>query len=115
MKTFALATITAFTFATAASAAELGNTGISLNAEGEVYYDFDAEDFAATLTPSLGYSFGVIDLTAETEFNLRDIEFTGIEWTAEYELNTNASIFGRISSDADFDFSGVQAGLSFSF
>jgi opacity protein-like surface antigen len=119
MKTLALATITAFTFAGAASAADIGTTGISAGAEGEVYWDFDAEDYAATVTPYLGYTIYGVDLSVESEINLRDIDFTGLDLSAEYDLMSigpvGTTLFGEVNVDKDLDFNGAQMGMRLKF
>lgn len=119
MKTLALATITAFTLAGAASAADIGATGISAGAEGEVYWDFDAEDYAATVTPYLGYTVYGVDLGVESEINLRDIDFTGLDLSAEYDLMSigpvGTTLFGEVNVDKDMDFNGAQMGVRLKF
>ena len=119
MKTLALATITAFTFAGAASAADIGSTGISAGAEAEVYWDFDAEDYAATVTPYLGYSIYGVDLGVESEVNLRDIEFTGLDLSAEYDLMSigpvGTTVFGEVNVNSDVEFNGAQVGVRLKF
>lgn len=116
MKKFLLATITAFTMTTAASAAEFN--GFLLGAEGNAYWDVDAEDWAMTISPYAGYTIWNLNLTAETEINMRDIAFDGFDLKAAYPFtaqNINLGVYGKISSDADFNFSSAKVGLEFKF
>lgn len=116
MKKFLLATITAFTMTSAASAAEFN--GFLLGAEGDAYWDVDAEDWAMTVTPYAGYTLWNVNLTAETEINMRDIDFTGVDLKAAYPVNVqglNIGAYGKISADTDFNFGGAKVGVEFKF
>jgi opacity protein-like surface antigen len=117
MKSLLLATITAFSFTTAASAMDLGG-GLSAGATADAHWDVDAEDWAATLTPYAGYTLWGVALSAETELNLRNIDFTGLDLTAEYALPVagfTPMVYGTINADADFNFSGAKVGVEFKF
>lgn len=116
MKKFFLATITALTMTSAASAAEWN--GFLLGAEGDAHWDVDAEDWAMTVTPYAGYSLWNVNLTAETEINMRDIGFNGLDLKAAYPIavqGLNIGAYGKINADADFNFGGAKVGVEFKF
>jgi len=116
MKKFFLATITALTMTSAASAAEWN--GFLLGAEGDAHWDVDAEDWAMTVTPYAGYSLWNVNLTAETEINMRDIGFNGLDLKAAYPITVqglNIGAYGKINADADFNFGGAKVGVEFKF
>lgn len=117
MKSLILATITAFSFTTAASAADLGG-GLSAGATIDAHWDVDAEDWASTITPYAGYTLWNVALSAETEINLRDIDFTGVDLTAEYNLSVAGFapvVYGKVNADTDFNFTGAKVGIEFKF
>ena len=126
MKTLALAAAALLT-ATAVSAAEIGNTGISIGAELDTYYDFDAESMQSILTPTVGYSAWGLDFTAETELTMienntivanKAFDDAIIELQAGYTLGSafSARAYGGIDFDVNAtEFTGAKVGVAFEF
>lgn len=118
MKSLFLAMIAAFSFTTAASAMDLGG-GFSAGATVDAHWNVDAKDWASTLTPYAAYTVQNLSLTVESEVDLRDVDFTGVDLTAEYNLSSagmfTSMIYGEISSDADFNFGNAKVGIEFKF
>ena len=76
MKIAAIAAAALITSTAAVSAAEIGNTGISIGAELDNRYNVDAEALTVTLTPEVGYDIAGFGLSAEMDFVLYDDKFT---------------------------------------
>lgn len=127
MKIAAIVAATMIT-ATAASAAEIGATGISIGAEVDTYWEKDADAVQSVLTPELGYKAMGIDFTASTDLNLitdgqvvaQDMfdDKPVLSFGAGYTVNMGvaARVYGEVDVDTDgFDTSGAKVGLSFKF
>lgn len=100
--------------ATSASAVEIGN-GFMAGAAGDIHYDFVSEDISLTAVPYFGYTYEGWDLTVSTTLDLQNVSFDGVDFTAEYELSAEATLYGVVSVDAAGQFAGAVAGISFSF
>ena len=125
MKIAAIA-VAATIAATTASAAQLGATGISIGAELDTYYDFDAEATQSVLTPTVGFAAAGVDFSASTDLTLIEndslkfdtmLDNPVITLGAGYTLNMGvaARAYGEVDIDQDFDTSGAKAGIKFSF
>ena len=110
----------------AVSAAEIGNTGISIGAELDNRYNVDQEQMTTTLTPSAGYNIAGFGLSAEMDFVLYDNEFTlnndelpTLDFGAEYGMTLgglNATVYGETGYDLEAeDMQDVEVGVSFKF
>lgn len=117
--------------ATSAVAGEIGTTGLSINLDNEIAYDFDKEGMELVSTPSVGYSFGKIDFSAgmdidvykDDDFHVNEsLEAPVLELGAEMAITNNITAFG----EADWNvgdkhaagtdtISGARAGLVLSF
>lgn len=128
MKTLAL-TAAALLTATAVSAAEIGNTGISVGAELDTYYDFDAEGTMSVFTPTVGYNAWGVDLYATTDLSVVDnntivvdkmFNDVVLEFGAGYTLGqmgpASATAYGEVFYDVDGgDTTGAKVGVKFAF
>jgi hypothetical protein len=121
MKNILLATAVFFGAASAASAFELGNTGISLGGELETSYNFGTEDFGVLLTPEAGFEYDILAVTVSTDLNLADFNsdvtenFQGLDFEAVLTVNDYLNAYGEISTDADFEFGDLVIGTRLSF
>ena len=126
MKIAAIAAAALITSTAAVSAAEIGNTGISIGAELDNRYNVDQEQMTTTLTPSAGYNIAGFGLSAEMDFVLYDNEFTlnndelpTVDFGAEYGMTLgglNATVYGETGYDLEAeDMSDVEVGISFKF
>jgi len=116
MKTLTISTVAALSFATAASAAPIGDTGFSAGAEADAHYDLTISDWNTTITPYVGYTIGGIDLTAETEIDMQELTgsaFQGLQLTAEVPFAPNTT--GYVEYDTDDNFSRTKATVGFRF
>ena len=126
MKIAAIAAAALIT-ATAASAADIGNTGISLGAELDSRYNVDAEALTITLTPEVGYSIAGFGLSASTDLLLANNDgltankdkLPTLDFGAEYGLNMwglGATAYAETGYDLEAeDMSDVEVGVKFKF
>ena len=125
MKIAAIAAAAMIT-ATAASAADIGNTGISIGAELDNRYNVDQEALTVTLTPEVGYTAWGVGLTASTDLLLADNdgfalddELPTLDFGAEYGLTVwglTSTVYAETGYDLELeDMSDVEVGLSFKF
>ena len=127
MKIAAIATAATLLAATSASAIDIGNTGISVGAELDTYWDFDGEHIDSVLTPKVGYSLYGFDLSASTDLNVVQADTIVIgdqfdtlpvlDLGASYSiLNGGAKAYGEVDFDLEqSDWTGAKVGVSFSF
>lgn len=126
MKLAAIIATATILSASAASAMDLGNTGIALGAEVDTNYDFDADGIQSVLSPELAYSNWGATFTVGTDFDLVTddtivvmdaFDATVIDLGAEYALGLpGAKAYGAVNYDVDGnDFSGAKVGVSFAF
>ena len=126
MKIAAIAAAALITSTAAVSAAEIGNTGISIGAELDNRYNVDQEQMTTTLTPSAGYNIAGFGLSAEMDFVLYDNDFAlnndelpTLDFGAEYGMTLgglNATIYGETGYDLEAeDMSDIEVGISFKF
>jgi hypothetical protein len=119
MKTLAIASIIALA-AGAASAAEIGNTGISIGGTVDANYTTGLDVWAVDLTPRAQFAQWGVMFGAETTFDVMGLNngdiFKGIALDASYEIgNTGLTAYGEISTDADFTFGDAKIGVAFTF
>jgi hypothetical protein len=119
MKNILLATTVLFAAASAASAFELGNTGVSLGGEVDFNYTTGVETTAMDITSSASFAKWGVFFGAETTFDLLDVDevddlFTGIDFDAAYAYGA-LEVYGEVSTDADFEFGDVTIGTRLSF
>jgi len=119
MKTLALATAL-IVAAGAASAVEIGNTGISIGGTVDANYTTGLDVWAVDLTPRAQYSSWGITFGAETTFDVMGLNdgdiFKGLLLDAAYKIgNTGLTAYGEIGTDADFTFGDAKIGVSFAF
>lgn len=107
--------------ATSATAMDLGN-GLSLGGEVETTYTTsDTDNFGLDFTPKAGVEFQGLNLTAETTFDMLELNneaidrFTGVDFEATYEINSNLEAFGEVSTDNDWEFGDVTVGTRLNF
>lgn len=127
MKLVALSAAALLATTVAASAAEIGNTGISVGAELDNRYNTDAEKLTMTLTPEVGYSRWGFDFDASTdltlyngdEFSLNEDKLPTLDLGAAYGLSLwglNSEAYVETGYDFETsDMSDVEVGISFSF
>jgi hypothetical protein len=121
MKNILLATAVFFGAAGAASAFELGNTGISLGGEVESSYNFGTENFGLLFTPEVAVNYSGLALAVTTEFDLLNLNrnlagnFHGLDFEAIYGLNEFIQVYGEISTDKDFKFGDLVVGTRLTF
>jgi hypothetical protein len=119
MKNILLATAVFFGAASAASAFELGNTGVSLGGEVDLNYTTGVETYAMDLTSTASFSMWGVYLGAETTFDLLNLnngnQFTGVDFDAAYQVNNLIEVYGEVSTDDDFEFGDVTIGTRFAF
>ena len=109
---------------TAVNAAEIGN-GLSLSAEVDTNWAYDAEALTMTLTPEMGYANWGNDFTLSTdldvysseEFQLGDALDTMIlEFKVTRDVMSNVELYGKTSWDLDAAERGeISIGATFSF
>ena len=126
MKIAAIAAAALIT-ASAASAADIGNTGISIGAELDNRYNVDTEALTVTLSPEVGYSRWGFGFTASTDLLLADNDgltankdkLPTLDFGAEYGLNMwglGATAYAETGYDLEAeDMSDVEVGISFKF
>lgn len=127
MKLAAIIATATILSASAASAMDLGNTGIALGAEIDTYYDYDADGVQSVLSPELAYSNWGTTFTVGTDLSIVSdntivamdaFDAPVIDLGAEYSngLPLGAKAYGAIDYDVNSnDFSGAKVGVSFSF
>ena len=125
MKLAAIIATATILSASAASAMDLGNTGIALGAEVDTNYDFDADGIQSVLSPELAYSNWGATFTVGTDFDLVTndtivvmdaFDAPVIDLGAEYALGFGAKAYGGVNYDVDGNaFSGAKVGVSFAF
>ena len=126
MKFLVVTTAAMLAATSAAQALEIGSTGISVGAELDAYYDVDKESTQMTLTPELGYSYGNILFSLETELDVISNDTLQFEemfddpvltFETEYHLwGPNAKLYGETNWDIDErDLSDGQVGVKFKF
>lgn len=120
MKMTVLAAVAALAMtATAASAFEIGATGLQLNNDFVAEYNTGTEVFTTTLTPELRYiPMESVSVYASTAFDLQDPAFNGVTLGAEYVPGVgglNLVTYVEATSDADFNFDAVTLGVEFKF
>lgn len=120
MKMTVVAAIAAFALtATAASAFEIGATGVQLNNDFVAEYDTGTEAFTTTVTPELRYiAMESVSVYASTALDLQDPSFNGVTFGAEYVPgfgNLDLTAYAKATSDADFNFDSVTLGVEFKF
>ncbi len=127
MKIAAIATAATLLAATSASAIELGNTGISIGAELDTYWDVDGEHIDSVLTPKLGYSIYGFDMSASTDLNVVQADTIVIgdqfdtlpvlDLGASYSiLGGGAKAYGEVDFNLeDTEWTGAKVGVAFSF
>jgi len=118
MKTLTLAAALTVAATTATSADLIG--GLSLTTETDVNYTTGVETWAADFTPSLGWGVYGLDLSVATTIDLMGLDqdqiFNGVDLKAEYSIsNIGITAYGKVSSDADFEFGDVTVGAKLSF
>jgi hypothetical protein len=118
MKNILLATAVLFGAASAASAFELGNTGLSVGGEVDLNYTTGVETYAMDLTSGVSFSNWGVTFNAETTWDLLDLNdgdlFTGVDFDAAYQYGA-VELYGEVSTDADFEFGDVTVGTRLSF
>lgn len=120
MKYTVLAAVAALALtATAASAFELGSTGIQFNNDFVAEYNTGTEVFTTTLTPELRYiPMESVSVYVSTAFDLQDPAFNGVTVGAEYIPGVNGldlTTYAKATSDADLNFDAVTLGVEFKF
>lgn len=122
MKTTALAAIAAFGLASAATAGEIGATGITWGLETTAEYNVDAENMNITTTPELGYHWSMINFTASTDLEIYDDEFVAgdemptLDLKAGTHIMENVEVYVETGYDFELeDMSDVVVGATFSF
>jgi len=118
MKTLIAATTLSLLATTATSADLFG--GLSVDTETDVSYTTGVETWAANFTPSVGWGMFGLDMSMATTVDLMGLDkdeiFKGLDFKAEYELlSTGIMTYGKVSSDADFNFGNVTVGAKLSF
>lgn len=126
MKLAAYATAALLATTVTASAIDLG-AGLSVGAETDASYDFDAENFNITVSPELGYAAWGAQFTADMdlavydqqEFVLGDaFESPKLNFSVEYPLGLieGMEVYGETTYDWDAsDVVGSKVGVSFNF
>jgi hypothetical protein len=118
MKTLTLAAALTLAVTTATAADLFG--GLSVDTETHVSYTTGTETWAANFTPSVGWGMYGLDMSVATTVDLMGLDedeiFNGLDFKAEYELlSTGIMTYGKVSSDADFNFGNVTVGAKLSF
>lgn len=105
--------------ATAASAFEIGDTGLLVNNSIVAEYDTSTEVLATTYTPELRYiALEGVSIYMNTEFDLQDPAFNGVTVGAEYAPGAgelDLITYVKATSDADLQFNGVIVGAELNF
>lgn len=120
MKNTILAAAAALAFtATAASAFELGSTGLQFNNDFVAVYNTDTEVLSTTLTPELRYiPMESVSVYVSTAFDLQDPVFNGVTVGAEYIPGVDGldlTTYVKATSDSDLKFDAVTLGVEFKF
>ena len=119
MKTVMIAAAALSAMATMASAAELGATGIQLNADIIAEYDTGVELWTTTYTPELRYIAAEgLSMYVSTDVDLQDVDFAGATVGVEYYpgiKNVDLVTYVKSTSDADFNFDGAIVGAELKF
>lgn len=119
MKTVMIATAALLAFASAASAVDLGKTGVQLNSQLVVELDTEDSVWTTTYTPQLRYVIAEgVSTYIETDYDLQDINFTGatagVEWYPGVH-NLDLVTYVKATSDEDFKFDAVIVGAELNF
>lgn len=120
MKSIMLATVALFGFVGAASALELGQSGVFLDNTTTATYSVETDVFTATHELNLNYN--IADKTtvyALTEVDLSDVDFVGLELGVDYaawaqgsnEVNLNAHVL--LNEDLDYTDTVVELEVKF--
>ena len=118
-------TTAALLAASAASAAEIGNTGLLLNTNAVAEYTVNAGDMSVVVTPEIGYTNWGFIFAASTDVVVYDNELVlmdafgslpVIDLSASYGLNDMATAYVKSSWDLDSMKMGeITLGVSFAF
>lgn len=120
MKSIMLATVALFGFVGAASAFELGQTGVFLDNTTTATYSVETDVFTAVHELNLNYDLGAKTTAyALTEVNLEDPAFAGLELGVDYrawaqdanEVNLNAHVL--LNEDLDYTDTVVELEVKF--
>ena len=120
MKSIMLATVAMFGFVGAASALELGQSGVFFDNTTTATYSVEADAFTASHEMNLNYGIGdKTTVYALTEVDLSDVEFTGLELGVDYrawaqnanEVNLNAHVL--LNEDLDYTDTVVELEVKF--
>jgi len=116
MKLTAITAAAIFALSTSANATALGG-GFSSDSEVKFDYNLDTEVYTLTLSPEIEYSMGAMDFSIGTDVNLRDVGFTGMDWTLEMDIESvpGMGVFGKITTDKDWEAGDLNIGATFSF
>lgn len=91
MKNLMITVAALIALAAPAAAFELGATGVNVDNTVELSYDFETETRGATWDVNVNYAFGENILAyAETDFNLEDFEYTGLDVGVIYQTPIEA-------------------------
>ena len=120
MKIFAFAAVAALAVsATAASAFDVGSTGLQFNNKLVTEYETKAEDFSLAYTPELRYiPLEGLSVYVKSEFDLKDPNFAGATVGVEYMPGIDSLdlvTYVKSTSDKDFNFDGVVIGAELNF
>lgn len=118
-------TAAALLAASAASAAEIGNTGLLLNTNAVAEYTVNAGDMSVVVTPEIGYTNWGMIFAASTDVVVYDNELVlmdafgslpVIDFSASYDLNGMATAYVKSSWDLDaMDMGEITLGVAFAF
>lgn len=120
MKTFALAAVAVLAMsATAASALDIGSTGLQFNNKVVSEYTTNSEDFSLGYTPELRYiPLEGLSVYVKSEFDVEDPNFTGATFGVEYMpgvASLDLVTYVKATSDQDLNFDGVVIGAELNF
>jgi len=116
MKLIAFTTAAIVALSTSAYATDLGG-GFSSDSEVKLDYNLDTEAYTLMLSPEIEYTMGAMEFAAGTDVNLRDVGFSGMDWTLKMDVETvpGMQVFGTITTDKDWDTGDLHVGATFSF
>mgnify|MGYP000176648695 CR=1 FL=1 len=95
---------------------ELG-AGLRSNSEVKFDYNIDEETYTLTFAPEIEYDIGAVEIAVGSDINMRDIDFTGLDYTATMPIEgiRGMEMFGTVKTDDEWDFDDVHVGVTFNF
>ena len=90
-----------------------------LGLDNEIKGEYNTDTSASTLTGEIGKTIGLygFSITGDVDFDIKEFEYTGMDFKAEYDVLqlNNASIYVSSGLDTDWEMEDITLGMSIKF